>query len=56
MLHFRHKDDTSRPLVDTSGLDKVTIIAYRDLLVVVSNDNPITVILAQLRSIFGITN
>jgi len=56
MLHFRHKNDTSHPLVDTSGLDKVTIIAYRDLLVVVASSNPITVILSQLRCIFGSTN
>lgn len=56
MLYFRHKNDTSRPLVDTSGLDKVTIIAYRDLLVVVSSSNPIAVILSQLRCIFGSTN
>lgn len=56
MLRFRHKHDKSLPLVDTSGLDNVTIIAYRDLLVVVNSATPINSLLTQLRTIFGSTN
>lgn len=53
MLYFRYKLDTNYSDVDISGLDSVTIIAYRDLLLTVDNKKPLNALLSQLRIIFG---
>lgn len=53
MLYFRYKMDTYQVDVDVSGLETVTIIAYRDLLVTVDVNKPLNALLSQLRIIFG---